>query len=77
MSHDRHYTQATPRALPALCALATLIGAVLWNEAAIVVGLAVVGLWAPAATVLGRAGEKVGGAAFADELPSAARPAPR
>ena len=75
MNDDRQYTQATPRALPAVCAVATLIGAVLWSEAAIVAGLVVVGLWTPVATLLGTAAERAKAAASADGLRSAARAA--
>lgn len=75
MNTDQQHTQATPRALPAVCAVATLAGAVLWSEATVVAGLAVVGLWAPVATMLRHAGEKLTAAGFAGELPSAGRAA--
>ena len=75
MNDDRQHTRATPRALPALCAVATLVGAVLWSEAAIAAGLAVAGLWAPVATMLGTMAERAKAAAVADGLRSAARAA--
>ena len=75
--NNRQHTQATPRTVPAVCAVATLVGAVLWSEATLVAGLAVVGMWAPVATVLRSAGDKLTAAAVADRLRSPARVTPK
>jgi hypothetical protein len=49
----------TPRMVPLVCGLLTLIGAVVWTEAVILVGLALVALWAPVAALVAGAADKM------------------
>ena len=61
---DTNGVDPTPRVLPALCALLTVVGTVAWNPGVILLGLAVVGLWAPAVIALMAAAERLAAARF-------------
>jgi hypothetical protein len=63
-SSDTNGVDPTPRWLPALCALLTLVGTIAWNPGVILLGLAVVGSWAPAAIALMAAAERLAAARF-------------
>ena len=55
---------STPRWVPVVCGLLTLIGAVAWDQAAIIAGFATVALWGPATTLVEMAIDTVGAVAL-------------
>lgn len=70
---DQNRVDPTPRLLPLACGLLTLFGAIVWNPAAIVLGLAVVGLWARARAALTSAADKLVAARLVHTVAAPAR----
>ena len=74
---DQNAVDPTPRRLPLACGLLTLFGAIAWNPAAIVLGLAVVGLWAPVAAALTSAADKLAAARLVHTVAAPVRTPPK